>query len=180
MYILCKLEMVFMSLILALILTTRAGPQAPVQRQVPVEVFQVIELPITITDTALVKTKDGYLLKCLLSNNSEFRALGLRYSLAVVDSMNVTNAVVTRNEGLRLTQYQTKSMTFRTPIKLKLKADQRLVLMLEQVVSTDYLWEVMKAKEALASYTTGDYSVVPRVLRVNTQVDAPPRTRVIY
>jgi len=170
-----------MALILALILTTAAVQQTSVERRVPVEVFQVIELPVTITDTALVKTKDGYLLKCLLSNNSEFRALGLKYSLAVVDSMNVTTAIVTRNEGLKLAEFQTKSLTFRTPIKLKMKADERLVLMLEQVISIDYVWEVMKAKEALAVYIAGDYSIAPRVLRSLNLVDSPPPLpRVIY
>ncbi len=166
-----------MSLIIALILTTVAAQQTPVQHQVPVEVFQVIELPITITDTTLIETKRGHLLKCLLTNNSDSRVLGLRYSLAVVDSMNVTTAVVTTNEGLKLAQHQTKTLTFRTPVKLKLKADERLVLMLEQVISADYVWEVMKAKEALAGYIAADYSVVPRVLRVRNQVDAPPRLR---
>ena len=169
-----------MVLVFALIWTFAPAQQPTAPREVAVEVFQVLELPIAIKDTALVKTKDGYLLKCLLSNNSEFRALGLRYSLAVIDSMNVTNAVLTRNEGLKLAQYQTKSVTFRTPVKLKLEAGERLVLMLEQVVSTDYVWEVMKAKESLAAYTAGDYSVVPRVLRVSNQVDSPPQIRVIY
>lgn len=169
-----------MSLILALILITQAGQPAPVQRQLAIDVFQVIELPLTVTDAALVKTKDGYVLKCVLSNNSEFRTLGLRYSLAVVDSMNETNAVVTRNEGFKLARYQTKNMIFRSPVKLQLKTDQRLVLMLEQVVSADYLWNVMNSKEALAAYIIGDYSVIPRVQRVSNQVDAPPRVSVIY
>ena len=169
-----------MALVLALILTTAAGQQAPVQRRVPVEVFQVIELPITITETSIIKTKDGYLLKCLLSNSSELPVLGLRYSLAVVDSMNVTNAVVTTNEAARLRPYQTKSLSFRMPVKTKIKIDERVVLMLEELVSTAYVWEVMKAKESLAAYIGGDYSVVPRVLRVSNHVDAPPRRRVIY
>ena len=53
--------------------------------------------------------------------------------------------------------------------------------MLEQVVSTDYFWEVVKAKENLEAYISGDYSVVPRVLRLSNQVDAPPpRISVIY
>ena len=163
-----------MALILALILTTAAAQQTPAERPVPVEVFQVIELPITITDTALVKTKDGYLLKCLLSNNSEFRALGLRYSLAIVDSMNETKGVITRNENLKLAQFQTKSVTFRTPFKLSIKPNERLVLMLEEVISTDYMWDVMKAKEALAAYIAGDYSIAPRVQRLSNQVDVPP------
>lgn len=164
-----------MSLILALLLITPAAQQAPVQRQVPVDVLQVIELPVTITDAALVKTKDGYLLKGLISNNSEFRTLGVRYSLAVVDSMNETKAIVTRNEGLKLGRSQTKSITFRSPIKLQLKADERLVLIMEQVVSADYLWDVMNSKEVLAAYIAGDYSVIPRVQRVINQLDAPPR-----
>jgi predicted secreted protein len=94
--------------------------------------------------------------------------------------LNVRHAVVTRNEGLRLAAYQAKNMTFRTPVKLKIKGDERLVLMLEQVVSTDYVWDVLNAKEALAAYIAGDYSVEPRVLRIINQIDAPPRVRVIY
>lgn len=170
-----------MSLIFALILTTAAGQQTPVQHRVIVEVFQVIELPITITDTALVKTKkERYLVKCVLSNNSEFRVVGLRYSLIVVDSMYVAKAVVTRNEVLKLAPHKVESLTFTTPIQLQMKADERLVLMLEQVISTDYIWEVMKPQEALKAYIAGDYTVVPRVVRLTNQVDAPPRRRVIY
>ena len=169
-----------MALILALILTTAAAQQTPAERQVSVEVFQVIELPITITDTALVKTKDGYSLQCQLSNNSEFQALGLRYSLALVDSMNETKSLITRNESLKLAEFQTKSVTFKTPLKLKIKPNERLVLMLEEIMSTDYMWAVMKPKEALTSYIAGDYSVAPRVQRLSNQVDAPIPPRVIF
>lgn len=169
-----------MSLLLALILTSAVNLQAPVEHRVPIEVFQVIDLPLTITETALVKTKDGYLLKCLISNNSEFRTLGLRYSLAVVDPMNETNALVTRNEGFKLRQSQSKTVTFKTPIKLRMKTDARLVMILEQVISADYVWEVIKAKENLTAFIAGDYSVVPRVLRLTNHVDTPPRRTIIY
>jgi hypothetical protein len=170
-----------MSLIFALILTTAVGQQIPVQHRVSVEVFEVLELPITITETTLVKTKkERYLLKCILSNNSELRVNGLRYSLIVVDSMNVAKAVVTKNEGLKLAPYKAESLTFTTPIQLQIKGDERLVLMLEQVISTDYIWEVTKPKEAWTAYIAGDYSVVPRVVRLTNQVDTPPRRRVIY
>ena len=170
-----------MSLIFALILTTAVGQQTPVQHRVNVEVFQVIELPITITETALVKTKkERYLLKCVLSNTSEFPVVGLRYSLIVVDSMNLEKAVVTRNEGFKLAPYKAESLTFATPIRLQMKDDERLVLMLEQVISTDYIWEVKNPKEALTAYIAGDYAVVPRVVRLTNQVDTPPRRRVIY
>ena len=163
-----------MSLILALILTT-VVVQEPPPPQTPIEVFQVLELPVTISDTALVKTKGGYLLKWQISNDAEFRMLGVRFSLAVVDSVDGARAVISRNEGLKLAPNQTKIVTFKTPIKLKLNGSERLILMLEQIVSTDYVWEVMKAKEALAAYIAGDFSVVPRVMRVLNQVDAPIR-----
>jgi len=175
-----KLSPVFMSLILALILTAAVAQEPPAQPSIPIDVFQVIELPITITDTQLVKTRGGYLLKCRISNDSEFQTLGVRYSLAVIESIDGAKAVISRNEGLKLAQGQTKTVTFKTPIRLRLTGGERLVLMLEQVVSTDYVWEVMKAKEALAAYIAGDFSVVPRVMRVSNQVDAPIRERIIY
>ena len=174
------------SLVLSLVLTrydntTTAHQQLTTPRELAVEVIQVYDLPMTTKDTVLVQTKTGYLLKCLLANGSEFRQLGLRYSLAVIDSMNVTTIVVTRNEGFKLAEYQTKSVTFKTPIKLDLKGDERLVLMLEQVISTRYVWNVLKTKESLAAYAAGDYSIMPRVQRASNQTDTPSlRPRVIY
>ena len=132
-----------MSLIFAGILTTGASQEAPAQK-IPIDVFQIVDLPITITDTALVKAKNGYLLTCSLTNNSEFPLIGLRYALAVVDSANAANTVIIRDENLKLSQNQMKIVTFRTPIKLKIKAGEQLILMLQEVVSTDYTWEVIK------------------------------------
>ena len=154
----------------AFIARVAAAQQQP--EQTAIEVFQVLEMPITTPDAALVKTKNGYLLKCVLANSTEFRQLGLRYSLAVIDSMNATSAIVSRNEGFRLAPYQTKTITFKTPFRLNLKGDERFVLMVEQVVSTDYVWDVLKSKDSLAAYIGGDYSVMPRVLRVSNHVDS--------
>jgi hypothetical protein len=156
---------------------TNAQQQA---EQSAVEVFQVLEMPIAATDAALVKTRNGYLLKCVLANSSEFQQLGLRYSLAVIDSMNAITATLTRNEGFRLAPYQTKTLTFKTPLRLKLKGDERFVLMVEQIVGTYYVWDVLKAKDSLAAYIKGDYSVMPRVLRVSNHVDAPMPVRMMY
>jgi len=177
-------RMFAMSVVLSFVITlsyvTAAAQQSPAARQAPVEVFQVLELPVSLTQAALVKTKTGYQLKCQLSNSSEFEQLGLRYSLAIIDSMNVINGVITRNESFRLAAYETKTVSFKPPLKLTLKGDERLVLMLEQVISSDYLWNVLNTKDSLAAYIAGDYSVAPRVIRVLNQVDAPPTVRIIY
>ena len=165
-------------LIFALILTT-----APVQESVPrtigVEVCQPLELPMSISDAVITSTNDRFVLKGLLSNYSESRPLGIRYSIAVIDSQNVIS-LVTQSEAVRLAPYQTKRVAFKMSQKVTWREGDRFVLMLEQVVTTDYIWEVLTAKESLAAYIAGDYSVVPRVSRVPNQVDVRPSSRVIY
>lgn len=168
--------------VLSVVFSFASIPRVAAARQQPeqtaVEVFQVLEIPLTTSDAALVKTKNGYLLKCVLANSTEFRQLGLRYSLAVIDSMNATRAIVSRNEGFRLAPYQIKTITFKTPLRLNLKGDERFVLMVEQVVSTDYVYEVLKSKDSLAAYVGGDYTVMPRVMRVSNHVDSLMRPRI--
>ena len=76
--------------------------------------------------------------------------------------------------------YGMKIVTFKSPIKFKQKDGERLLLMIEQVVSRESIWEVVKAKDALEAYARGDYSVMPTVLRVANQVDAPPGAPQIF
>lgn len=172
-------------LVLALALTAAAvnaqsagAPAVPPAVPIVPEVFAVFEMPLTVTNPVLVPTKNGYVLKCSLSNSSEFRELGFRYSIAVVDTE--PKIIATRSEGFRLAPDEIKIVTFRTPLRLSLKGDERLVLMVEQLVSTDYVWEVLEAKKNLMSYAAGDYSVMPHVLRVLNQVDAPPQVQIRF
>ena len=167
-----------LALIAALAFSAAAAQSVDVS--ITPEVFQVLDLPTTITNPSLVKTKNGYVLKCSLANSSEFRQLGFRYSLATIDSTTGAISVVSRNEAFRLAPYQAKTVTFKAPLRLNLKGDERLVLLTEQVISTDYVWEVVQAKEAVGRYISGDYSTTPRVLRVLNQVDAPIPLRILY
>jgi hypothetical protein len=149
--------------------------------ELPIDVFQVLDLPLTIHEATLVKSDQGFLLRLSLGNGSELKMIGLRYSLATIDSRNQLQLLVNRNEGFSLPPYATKTLTFKTPIRLKPRDGERFVLMLDQVMSRESIWEVVKARDALESYARGDYSVMPVVLRVANQVDAPPgRLRVIY
>jgi hypothetical protein len=54
-------------------------------RVTSVDVVPVVELPVNLQDAVLVKTKKGYELKWVLSNNSDSRILGLDYLLLLVD-----------------------------------------------------------------------------------------------
>ena len=153
------------------------------QQDVAVDSFQVLELPLNIINVALTHPEKGNLLKCTLANNTPNQVLGLRYLLLLVDSSGKTRATISRNEGFKIPGYGSKTLTFSTPVKLKLKSGYRLALMLEQVVSEESIWEVLKARDTLEAYASGDYSVMPQVLRVSNQVDVPPgtpRTRIIY
>jgi len=147
------------------------------QKDFPIEVFQVLELPLTVHDAALVKSDKGNLLRLSVGNSSELKMIGLRYSLITISSDSKPQIRVNRTEGFSLAPYATRSLTFNTPIKLKPKDGERLVLMLEQVVSRESIWEVVKAKDALEAYAKGDYSVVPAVMRVANAVDSPPDIR---
>jgi hypothetical protein len=150
-----------------------APPQVRAQKDFPIEVFQVLDLPLNVHQASLVKSDKGYVLRVTVGNSGELKMIGLRYSLITINSDSKPQIRVNRTEGFSLAPYSTESLTFKTPIKLKPKDGERLVLMLEQVVSRESIWEVVKAKEALEAYARGDYSVVPSVMRVSNQVDAP-------
>ena len=152
----------------------------PQSDALPVEVFQVLDLPLNVHEASLTKAERGYVLKISLANSSELKLIGLRYSLATIDSRNQVQALVNRTEGFALPAYDMKTLTFKSPIKFKQKDGERLLFMIEQVISHESIWEVVKAKEALEAYASGDYSFVPTVLRVANQVDARPFERINY
>ena len=155
-------------------------PITPQSGDVSVEVFQVLDLPVNIHEASLTKTERGYLLKLSLANSSELKIIGLRYSLAVIDSRNQLQPLVNRTEGFSIPGYDIKTLTFKSPIKFKQKDGERLVMMIEQVISRESIWEVVKAKDALEAYARGDYSVTPAVLRVANQVDTRPGVEIRY
>jgi len=168
-----KLLVLFAVLFLFVPLCVNANTNPPQTANLAVEVFQVLELPINVHEALLVKSDKGYLLKLSLANSSELRMIGFRFSLASIDSENKLRFRVNRSEGFSISPYATKRITFKTPIKLKSNGE-RLILMIEQVISRESIWEVVKAKEAFEAYARGDYSVMPAVLRVANQVDSPP------
>ena len=145
--------------------------------ELSVEVFQVLELPLSVHEASLTKSAKSYLLKLAVGNSSDERVIGLRYSLVAIDAKNEIHPIANRTEGFSVAAYATKTLTFKTPIRLKPKDGERLVMMVEQVVSHETIWEVVKAKEAFEAYARGDYSVTPTVLRVANQVDARPDIR---
>jgi len=153
---------------------------SPQNSDTPVDVFQVLDLPLSIHEASLVKSGKTFLLRLSLGNSSELKMIGVRYSLISIDSKNQPQPIVNRTEGFSIAGYATKTLTFKTPIRFKLSDGERLVLMLEQVISRESIWEVVKAKDALDAYAQGDYSVMPVVLRVANAVDAPDRPRVFF
>jgi len=151
-----------------------------VQSGPSIEVFQVLDLPLTVHEASLVKSDRTHVVRLAIGNSSEEKLVGLRYSLVTIDSKNQMQLLVNRNEACAVPAYASKTLTFKTPIRFKLKGGERLVLMIEQVMSPEWIWDVVKAKEALEAYTHGDYSVMPTVMKMLNQVDAPDAPPVIY
>jgi hypothetical protein len=168
-----NLLILFVASFLLAPLRVSANTNPPQTTNLAVEVFQVLELPINVHEALLVKSDKGYLLKLSLANSSELKMIGFRYSLATIDSESRLRFRVNRTEGFLISPYAAKSITFKTPINFKSNGE-RLVLMIEQVISRESIWEVVKAKDVFEAYARGDYSVTPAVLRVSNQVDAPP------
>ena len=166
------------ALLIALVVFAPLCVSATQTGDVPIEVFQVLDLPVNVHEAALTKTERGQFLRLALGNGSDLKIIGLRYSIVSVDARNEVQVRVNRSEGFSIPAYGTKTVTLKTPLRLKPRDGERFVLMIEQVVSRESIWEVVKAKDALETYARGDYSVVPTVLRVPNQVDAPPDGRI--
>jgi hypothetical protein len=140
---------------------------------ITIETFQVFDLPLTVSDVTLTKNEKGYVLNGTVSTNSDQKILGFRYLLVMVDSNNAVRPAIMRSEGCSLPGNSASKITFSTPLKLKLKNIARLEFMLDQVIGEVSIWEVLKARQTLEKYASGDYSPIPKVLRVSNHVDAP-------
>jgi hypothetical protein len=174
------LAIIAMVLIAGVITESQQNSKKSEARDFAVEVMPVPELPLNIHEATLVKRDKGYVLKCRFSSSADAALIGMRYSLTSIDPLTGARPLTNRIEGFELAAFETKTLTFPTSIRFQPADGSRLVLMLEQVVSRDSIWEVIKAKDVLEGYVKGDYSVQPHVLRVANQVDAPMQTRVIY
>ena len=111
-------------------------------------------------------------------DNSDERILGFTYQLLVLDSANKLRMIIGQNATLKLAGYATKDLTLRPPEKLKIQSGDRVVLLVEQVIGRESVWEVLNSRAALEAYGKGDY-LEPEVTQVLNQVDSKP-TRVIY
>jgi hypothetical protein len=168
----------FVCLIVSNAYAQRSQPKSE-RRNVSIEVFQILGLPLNVHEAVLVVKDSGYVLRCRIANESSGEIVGLRYVLASIDAVSGIQLITNRTEGIKLPAYGTKELTFASPIKYKAKDGSRVVLMLEQVLSAEAIWEVIKGKDTLEAYVKGDYSIQPNVMRVTNQVDAPSPARVI-
>src|SRR4030095_9762931 len=175
--LLCK---AFTIVLLQSVTAFPVNQQPTIPKEIPVEVIQVLDLPLTISHATLVKTKDGYQLKCDLTNNSEFKVLGLRLSVSLIDALNEMKPVINHSESFRLPASQTSERTFTRSFSPRLKPGERLVLLPEQVMSAEYVWDVVNTQEVWKSYLNSDFSKPPRVIRSSNYTDAPINGRVIY
>src|SRR5215208_6678245 len=100
-------------MLISVALSTAVVPQTSDR---PVEIFQVLDLPLSVHEASLTKRERGfYFLKLSVANSSELKIIGLRYSLASIDSRNQLQPVVNRTEGFSVPAYGMKTLTFKTP-----------------------------------------------------------------
>ena len=150
-----------------------AVQEPPVQLEIPIDVLPVDGLPLGIGNASFRKTRKGEWLKLSISNSSDEQILGVRYWLLVVDSNNKVRRAIDQSESLKLDAYSAKAVSLPAPLRWKTAADDRVFLVLAQVIGRDSIWEVQQAKNALLAYVKGDSYTMPNVLRMLNQVDSP-------
>lgn len=158
---------------------SRSTPLNSDSRKFAVEVVHVTDMPVSVREAVFEKTLKGYVLKCLLSNNSTDEILRLDYVLLVIN-LNNERYLLDGTKGLKLKGYATKPLTFERHFLIDVSDGYRLFLIPNRVFSRESVWEVLKAEKALGAHASGDYSVTPEVVRGPNLYDAPPRPRIIY
>ena len=150
-----------------------ASRQDPAEPQdVFIDSLQISELPLAFSRVSLTKIKGEFVLKLTAANSSNEELLGVRYWLLAIDSNNKVRSTADESESLKLDAYASKEASFRPPSRLKIGNDDRVFLVVAQVIGRESIWEVQKAKEALQAYAKGEDFSTPRVLRVMNQVDS--------
>jgi hypothetical protein len=139
----------------------------------PVEVIQVLEQPVNLSDAVLAKTDKGYVLKYTISNNLATPIIGLDYMLLVIDSNNSREAILSVSEKLKLKGHDTNNLVSKTSFGLTVTQGYRLFLISNRVFDGESIWEVPKAVNVLEAFASGDYSVTPRATRITNLVDTP-------
>src|SRR5262245_19740851 len=74
-----------------------------------VEIFQVLDLPLSVHEASLVKSDKSFLLKLSVGNSSELKLVGLRYSLVTIDAKNQIQFIANRVEGFSVPAYAAKT-----------------------------------------------------------------------
>ena len=150
------------------------------EQPVPVDYLQVTELPLSITMPTVEKTEKGYLLRCSAANGSSEQLLGVTFLIVVLDSENKVRSRGSWSSGVRVPAYVTTRLSIKVPLSLSIKSRYRVVLAPEQLIGSESIWQVMKARELTDAYARGDEYVTPKVRRVENKVDPPPEIQTIY
>jgi len=150
-----------------------SGMQDPVSAETLIDVLTVDNLPLGISNASIKRTERGDWLKLSISNNSNEQILGVRYWLLVLEPNYHVRAVLDHSDGLKLDAYSAKAVSFPVPPRWKLADDDRVFMVLAQVIGRDSIWEVQQAKNALLAYVKGSNYTMPTVLHMLNQVDSP-------
>ena len=146
----------------------------------PVDYLQVTELPLSITMPTVEKSEKGYLLRCSAANSAGEQLLGVTFLILVLDSENKVRGGGSWSSGVRVPGYATTRLSIKVPLSLSIKSRYRVVLAPEQLIGSESIWQVMKARELTEAYARGDEYVMPKVRRVANKVDPPPDVQTLY
>lgn len=164
-------------LLLSFVLTPTllwASGSTTTSQHLPVDFYEVAEMPLTITSAELRRSGDADALTFSVTNRSSERLMGLRLILIVVDPTGKLRSRTGWMERIDLEINATDDYSSKLSAKMKIRPGDRVVLTMEQVIGRESIWKVINAKEAFTAYASNTRHVMPDVRQVSNNVDVSP------
>lgn len=143
----------------------------PKQSPIAVEFFDIIEMPVMVDAAAVSFSDKAQVLKGSAVNRSSESLIGYHFILFIVDSAGKVRSQHSWSERLMLDGVTIRRFSVALPKKLKIKAGERVVMGIDQVIGAKWIWQAVKGEEALRAYCVSGASEMPEVRRVENYVD---------
>ena len=172
-----KLAGLLYRLALALALLVALCPKASAQnvkgRQIPVDFFDQLDMPLKVDRAVLIKTRNGYRVEGTAANRSDEQLRGVILTILFFGPSGKMRDKIDWSSKFELGGSSIRDIRFELPKKVRVSFDGRVVLAVEYIIGERSIWESLELEKALRAYVAGDEYVMPVIKRVGNQLDSP-------
>ena len=140
-----------------------------------VEYFEQDDLPIRVSNGALVKKQGFEELTGRIANLSDEQVSGVVFLMIALTEDGKISGRISWVEKLDLEAGELRAAVIRLPKKISVPLNGKLVLGVDEIFGHRSIWIASKVEQALEAYGTGATVSTPRIKRVTNLVDSPNR-----